>query len=107
VAQALLTNIDFKRRESQNYRPEISFFYISKLVNSIGSKIENNLKSQRLWGVFLLGFFLLNYPFLMLYNKDLMILDIPILYFYIFLFLFGMILLTRFVIKKSKNDIDA
>jgi hypothetical protein len=65
------------------------------------------MKSQYLWAVFLLGFFLLNYPLFQLYNGSAFILGIPILYFFVFLFLGVSSGLTFWVIRKTKKEDDA
>lgn len=43
------------------------------------------VKNKRLVSLFLLGALLLNYPLLSLFNRDLMIFGIPLLYLYIFI----------------------
>ncbi len=43
-----------------------------------------NIKNARLVGIFLLGCVLFNYPILSLFNIDIMLLGIPMLYLYIF-----------------------
>lgn len=65
------------------------------------------MKSQYLWVVFILGFFLLNYPLFQLYNVGASILGIPTLYFFVFLFLGLSSGLTFWVLKKTKEEDDA
>lgn len=65
------------------------------------------MKSQYLWAVFLLGFFLLNYPMFQLYNVDSSIIGIPTLYFFVFLFLGLSSGLTFWIMKKTKKEDDA
>lgn len=65
------------------------------------------MKSQYLWAVFLLGFFLLNYPLFQLYNVGAFILGIPTLYFFVFLFLAFSSGLTFWVLKKTNKEDDA
>jgi hypothetical protein len=65
------------------------------------------MKSQYLWAVFLLGFFLLNYPLFQLYNVSSFLVGIPTLYFFVFLFLSISSGLTFWVLKKTKKENDA
>ena len=46
---------------------------------------QDRLKSGRLIALFLMGVVLFNHPILSLFNRNLMLLGIPLLYFYIFL----------------------
>jgi hypothetical protein len=65
------------------------------------------MKNQYLWAVFLLGFFLLNYPLFQLYNVGATILGIPALYLWVFVFLAVGSFLTFWVVKKTKKEGDA
>ena len=44
-----------------------------------------NVKAHRFVALFLLGFFLFNYPFLAVFNHARLVLGIPLLYLYLFL----------------------
>jgi len=43
-----------------------------------------NVKSHRFVALFLLGFFLFNYPFLAVFNHAHLVLGVPLLYLYLF-----------------------
>jgi hypothetical protein len=43
-----------------------------------------NVKSHRFVALFLLGFFLFNYPFLAVFNHPRLVLGVPLLYLYLF-----------------------
>jgi hypothetical protein len=43
-----------------------------------------NVKSHRFVALFLLGFFLFNYPFLAVFNRPRLVLGVPLLYLYLF-----------------------
>jgi hypothetical protein len=49
-----------------------------------GSMSKPNLKGPRLIALFLLGNLLFNYPLLVLFNRQDMVLGIPLLYVYVF-----------------------
>lgn len=76
-------------------------------INSSSNQLYLKMKRQYLWAVFILGFFLLNYPVFQLYNIGVSILGIPTLYFFVFLFLGISAGLTFWVIRKSKKEGDA
>lgn len=65
------------------------------------------MKSQYLWAVFLLGFFLMNYPLFQLYNVHTTLLGIPALYLVIFLVLAMSAGLTFWIVRKTKKEEDA
>ena len=46
---------------------------------------QNRLKSGRLIALFFMGVVLFNYPILSLFNRNLMLMGIPVLYLYVFL----------------------
>ena len=58
-----------------------------------------NIKNKRLVGLFLLGWILFNYPLLSLFNKEVLVFGIPVLYVFLFtswaLLIFLMILATQ------------
>ena len=43
-----------------------------------------NVKSHRFVALFLLGFFLFNYPFLAVFNRSRLVMGMPLLYLYLF-----------------------
>jgi hypothetical protein len=45
---------------------------------------RENVKADRLAALFLLGFFLFNYPFLAMFNHARLVLGVPLLYLYLF-----------------------
>ncbi len=65
------------------------------------------MKNQYLWAVFLLGFFLLNYPLFQLYNVGTSIHGIPALYLSVFVFLVLGTGLTFWVVRKTDKEEDA
>ncbi|GMQ34031.1 MAG: hypothetical protein EP311_08205 [Cytophagales bacterium] len=65
------------------------------------------MKKQALIFVFLLGFALLNYPILLLYNIPVSIGGIPASFFFIFLWLLILTGLTFIAVKKFNKSSDA
>jgi hypothetical protein len=70
-----------------------------------------NRKSKRLVALFLLGFVLLNFPVLSLFNADLTLFGLPLLYVYIFGIWGLLILLSALVVgvarKPQKNSANS
>lgn len=66
--------------------------------------MKDTLKNQYLWGVFILGVFLLNYPVLRLYNIPERWWGIPVLYLFIFGFWLLIIALTYWVVRKTNKN---
>jgi len=68
---------------------------------------QNNPKNRYLVGLFLVGVLFFNYPLLSLFNHNLSILGIPLLYFYIFsvwIFLIAMMaVITTNTNRKQKK----
>jgi hypothetical protein len=60
------------------------------------------LSGQRLVAIFVMGFLLLNYPVLAIFNIDGMVFEIPILYLYIFVTWAVLICLTIIIIGWRK-----
>ena len=58
---------------------------------------------QRLAAIFLLGCVLLNYPVISLFNRPAEILDVPLLYIYIFAAWAVLIALMAYVIEKPRD----
>jgi uncharacterized membrane protein len=58
------------------------------------------ITGQRLVGLFLLGCVLFNYPLLILFNRPLEVLGVPLLYAYLFLAWAGLIGLMAWVIER-------
>ncbi|GMQ25855.1 hypothetical protein Aoki45_25370 [Algoriphagus sp. oki45] len=65
------------------------------------------MKKQALIFVFILGFALLNYPILLLYNTPKSIAGIPASFLFIFLWLLVLTGLTFFTVKKFNKSSDA
>ena len=63
----------------------------------------SGITRQRLAAVFLLGCALFNYPLLSLFNKPEAILDVPLLYIYIFAAWAVLIALMAYVIEKRRD----
>jgi len=63
----------------------------------------SDITRQRLAAVFLLGCLLLNYPLLSLFNAPGEILDIPLLYIYIFAAWAVLIALMAYVIENKRD----
>lgn len=61
-------------------------------------------KRTKLGALFVLGFILLNFPFIYLFGKDYQVWGIPLLYFYIFVVWLVLILLVMKLSGKSKQD---
>ena len=57
--------------------------------------------SRRLFGLFLLGFILFNYPILSIFNLEIFWFGIPMLYLYMFTAWFLLILLIGFVTRVT------
>jgi len=64
---------------------------------------SSGITRQRLAAVFLLGCALFNYPLLSLFNKPGEILDVPLLYIYIFAAWALLIALMAYVIEKRRD----
>lgn len=62
--------------------------------------IKSGMKGQRLVALFLLGCLLFNYPVLFLFNSDLLVLGVPLLYAYIFAAWALLIALMALVVEK-------
>ena len=63
----------------------------------------SGITRQRLAAVFLLGWLLLNYPLLSLFNKSGEIFDVPVLFIYIFAAWAVLIALMAYVIEKRRD----
>jgi hypothetical protein len=63
----------------------------------------SGITRQRLAAVFLLGCALLNYPLLSLFNNPGEILDVPLLYIYVFAAWALLIALMAYVIEKRRG----
>jgi hypothetical protein len=63
----------------------------------------SGITRQRLAAVFLLGCALMNYPLLSLFNRPGEILDVPLLYIYVFVAWAVLIALMAYVIEKRKD----
>lgn len=59
------------------------------------------MKSQRFVAVFILGFLLLNYPLLSLFNRRVLVGGFPLLYLYLFLVWAILIGLIAIVVRTS------
>ena len=66
--------------------------------------IRPSLKGQRLVALFLLGFFLLNYPLLNLFASASQVLGIPVLFAYVFAVWALLIGLMALVVEKRSDD---
>ncbi|MCP4106813.1 MAG: hypothetical protein GY749_14960 [Desulfobacteraceae bacterium] len=66
---------------------------------------ESKIKNARLVGMFLLGCILLNYPILSLFNIDIMLFGIPLLYVYIFGIWAALIGLIVFITQSRSLNI--
>lgn len=69
--------------------------------------MKETLKSQYLVTLFFAGVFLLNYPLMGIYNINKKQLGIPVLYLFVFALWLMVILLTYWIIRKTKNKKDA
>ncbi|PRY85975.1 hypothetical protein [Mongoliibacter ruber] len=69
--------------------------------------MKETLKSQYLVTLFFAGMFLLNYPLMGIYNINKKLLGIPVLYLFVFALWLMVILLTYWIIRKTKNKKDA
>jgi hypothetical protein len=65
---------------------------------------RDKINGRRLVGLFLLGMLLFNYPLLCLFNRPILILGIPALYFYLF-GAWTLIILLMLIISRSKPDV--
>jgi Na+-driven multidrug efflux pump len=63
----------------------------------------SGITRQRLAGIFVLGCVLFNYPLFSLFNKPEKILDVPVLYIYIFAAWAVLIALMAYVIEKHRD----
>jgi hypothetical protein len=61
---------------------------------------RSGITGQRLAAIFLLGCVLFNYPLLSLFNKPWKILDVPLLYIYIFSAWALLIMVMAYVIER-------
>jgi hypothetical protein len=64
---------------------------------------RSGITGQRLAAIFLLGCVLFNYPLLSLFNKPWKILDVPLLYIYIFGAWALLIGVMAYVIERRRN----
>jgi len=64
--------------------------------------MRSTMKGPRLVAVFLLGALLFNYPMLALFNREVAVHGIPLLYFYVFLAWALLIALLALVIERSR-----
>jgi hypothetical protein len=64
---------------------------------------SSGITRQRLAAIFLLGCALFNYPLLSPFNKPEEVLDVPLLYIYIFAAWAVLIALMAYVIEKRKD----
>ena len=64
------------------------------------------MKKQRLAALFLVGFLLLNYPVFSLFDRSFLILQIPLLYFYVFLVWICIILFAWLIIQTPNGNIE-
>ncbi len=67
---------------------------------------ETIQKNRRLIALSLLGCVLLNYPILSLFNLNITLMGIPLLYLYIFAVWFLLIILIAFATKSSRKDAE-
>ena len=63
--------------------------------------------SRRLFALFLLGFFLFNYPILSLFNLESFLFGIPLLYFYMFVVWTVLIVMIVFVTRPREKTRSA
>ena len=65
-----------------------------------------NKKNKRLVALFLFGFVLLNYPILSLFNINISVFGLPLVYIYIFGIWGLLIFLSALVMSRSKEPIN-
>jgi len=64
---------------------------------------KDKVKDKRLVGLFLLGCLLFNFPILSLFNHNVIVLGIPLLYLYMFSIWFILIVFIYLITKFSKK----
>ena len=62
----------------------------------------DSIISRRLFGIFILGFILLNYPILSIFNTEAFLFGIPILYLYLFSVWMLLIIMVVFVTRVTR-----
>jgi hypothetical protein len=62
---------------------------------------KSSRKGQRLFGLFLLGCLLFNYPLIALFNSRAMVFGIPLLYAYLFAAWTLLIVLVAVIVERS------
>ncbi len=62
---------------------------------------RDRINGRRLFGLFLLGVLLFNFPILYLFNRQALLLGVPLLYFYLFA-AWLLVILLMLVISHSK-----
>ena len=67
---------------------------------------QNNNKNKRLISLFFLGFLMLNYPILSLFNVRTFVLGIPLLCLYIFSVWSALILLISITTRRPRNSMQ-
>jgi len=67
---------------------------------------ETVQKNRRLIALSLLGGMLLNYPILSLFNLNITVMGIPLLYLYIFIVWFLLIIFIALATKSSRKDAE-
>ena len=65
---------------------------------------RDKINGRRLVGLFLLSVLLFNYPLLCLFNRPILILGMPALYFYLFGF-WTLIILLILILSRSKSEV--
>ena len=64
---------------------------------------RDKINGRRLVGLFLLGMLLFNFPLLHLFNRPVLVLGIPVLYFYLFA-AWSLIIFLILMISRAKPD---
>jgi hypothetical protein len=64
------------------------------------------LTGQRLVALFLLGCLLLNFPLLYLFERDLVIANVPLLFVYVFVAWAALIVLLALVVERGGDDAE-
>jgi len=67
--------------------------------------VQNNNKNKRLISLFFLGFLMLNYPILSLFNVRTFVLGIPLLCLYIFSVWFALVLLISITTYRPRETL--
>jgi peptidoglycan/LPS O-acetylase OafA/YrhL len=81
----------------------ISDFTTARRISQRSNMKPSGITHQRLAAVFLLGCVLFNYPFLSLFNKPGEILDVPLLYIYIFAAWALLIGVMAYIIERRRE----